>query len=88
MNPPLSRALHPKSSQREAPHSDRANLLSLTFTPVARLEHRIAALRAEVSAAERKRAGIEDAIASRRKTLNRLQAQLVLERGAAPSRDE
>lgn len=88
MNSPLPRALHPESSQREAPHSGRSNLRSLGSTPLARLEHRIAALRAEVAAAERKRAGIEDAIASRRKTLNRLQAHLILERGVAPSRDE
>lgn len=53
-------------------------------TPVACLEQRIAALRAEVAAAERKKHGIEDAIKSRRKTLTRLHAQLVLERGAVP----
>ncbi len=66
----------------------RANLRSHASTPVARLEQRIVALRAEVAAAERKRAGIDLAITSRRKTLSRLQAQLVLERGDAPSRDE
>lgn len=55
--------------------------------PAARLEQRIAALRAEVAAAERKRAGIEDAIKSRRKTLTRLHSQLVLEHGAAPSKN-
>jgi len=55
----------------------------------ARLEHRIAALRAEVAAAERKRAGIEAAIASRKSALNRLLAASALRgSGAAPSRDE
>ena len=88
MNSPLPRVAHPESSQREVSYSGRANLRSLPSTPVARLEHRIAALRAEVAAAERKRNGIDDAITSRRKTLNRLQAQLVLESGAAPTPNE
>jgi len=55
--------------------------------PADRLKQRIAALRAEVAAAERKKHGIEDAIKSRRKTLTRLHAQLILERGGASSDD-
>lgn len=52
------------------------------------LRQRIAALRAEIASAQRKRHGIDDAITSRSKTLTRLEAQLILERGAVPSRDE
>ncbi len=53
----------------------------------ARLEQRIAALRAEIASAQRKRHGIDDAITSRSKTLTRLEAQLILERGGASSDD-
>jgi len=55
--------------------------------PAALLEQRIESLRAEIASAERKRHGIDGAIKSRRKTLTRLLAQLILERGAAPSRN-
>lgn len=48
------------------------------IVPAPRLEQRIASLRAEIAAAERKQHGIKDAITSRLKTLNRLQAQLAL----------
>jgi len=52
----------------------------------ARLEQRIAALRETIAAAERKRAGIEAAIASRNNRL--LAASALRGSGAAPSRDE
>lgn len=63
----------------------RAHAYGATAT---RLAQRMSALRAEIAAAERKRHGIDDAIISRLKTLNRLQAQLVLERGEAPTNHE
>lgn len=54
-----------------------------------RLEERIAALRESIAAAERKRAGIDAAISSRKAALSRLQAQRVLNAsGAAPITDE
>jgi len=88
MNSPTPRGILPEFSQREAPHSGRANLRSLASTPaVARLEQRIASLRAEIASAQRKRHGIDDAITSRSKTLTRLEAQLILERGAAPDQN-
>lgn len=77
--------------QRHYPFADdllHREQATVPIVPAARLEQRIAALRAEIAAVERKKHGIEDAIKSRRQTLNRLQAQLILERGAAPYHDE
>ncbi len=75
-----------------APHQHTPVAVNLclreaAIVPAARLEQRIAALRAEIASAQRKRHGIDDAITSRSKTLTRLEAQLILERGAAPDRD-
>lgn len=62
--------------------------LSMPARP-AGLRRRIEILRATLQAAERKQAGIALAIQSRRQTLQRLQAQLVLnESGPAHVRDE
>jgi hypothetical protein len=52
------------------------------------LDRRVAALRHEIAAAERKRCGIDAAIVSRRSALTRLLVQLALcESGGAPSPD-
>ncbi len=102
MSRPMSRGFHPGSEPQPQLHPTRilqrpssaltntaaADLPHGEHVPAARLEQRIAALRAEVAAAERKRHGIDSAITSRRQTLTRLHAQLILERGGAPSRDE
>ena len=72
---------------RHTPVAVNLCLREAAIVPAARLEHRIAALRAEIASAQRKRHGIDDAITSRSKTLTRLEAQLILERGAAPDRD-
>lgn len=54
-----------------------------------RLRQRIAALRNDIAAAERNRRGIDEAVASRRKTLQRLEAQLaMIECGSARVHDE
>jgi hypothetical protein len=53
------------------------------------LRRQISVLRETVAAAERKRRGIDDAITSRRKTLQRIEAQLaVIECGPAHVQDE
>jgi hypothetical protein len=79
MNSNLPRATPPESTNRDGSSS----------RDVARLDQRIAALRETIAAAERKRAGVDAAISSRKSALSRLQAQRVLNAsGPAPTSDE
>lgn len=79
-----------REDRTSAPHRHSRfadDLRHREHVPAARLDQRIAALRAEIASAERKRHGIDGAIKSRRQTLTRLHAQLILERGGASSDD-
>ena len=84
-NPP-SREDRTSAPQRYSSLTDDLNSrkpATAAFVPAARLEQRIAALRAEVAAAHLKIERINHAIASRKVTLFRLNAQLAMTGGTS-----
>lgn len=81
---PPSRKDRPITVATDLRHREAA---TAAFVPAARLDQRIAALRETIAAAERKRDGVNAAIASRKSALSRLEAQRVLNASGAATTD-